>query len=540
MTTITDELVRPPARKKHWLPAGPAMTRKDEAGFLAGGPALKDRAASDLTIDQGLPRLLYELAVRLPAQPDIQALCVWLYEPVGKATRLHLLMTDLPVKFGNGLGFPVEDSIAAWVWQKQQPIVINTEAETRFPGFARDLLEAGIKSFCGVPLIIANRRIGVLGLASAKPDAFRQFKLQFMQRSPDTANVADNLSDVESLPGHDCERENEPFYAQEQVRPEDKFEDIIGRSASLRAVFGQIKIVAPTNSTVLILGETGTGKELIARAIHNRSSRRSRAFVRVNCAAIPSGLLESELFGHERGAFTGAIARKIGRFELANGGTLFLDEIGDIPFDLQPKLLRVLQEQEFERLGSTQTTRVDVRIVAATSRDLPRMVAEREFRSDLYYRLNVFPLRLPALRERSEDIALLVRHFVDLNAKRMNKQVEHVPKEAMEVLLTYPWPGNVRELQNFIERAVILSPGKVLRPPLSELKQAVDGLDASSQTTAPKAVSLKDAERDHIVQALADTNWVIGGPKGAAARLGLQRTTLISKMQRLGISRAQA
>jgi formate hydrogenlyase transcriptional activator len=288
------------------------------------------------------------------------------------------------------------------------------------------------------------------------------------------------------------------------------------------------------------LGETGTGKELIARAIHNRSSRRNRPFVRVNCAAIPSGLLESELFGHERGAFTGAIARKIGRFELAHGGTLFLDEIGDIPLDLQPKLLRVLQEQEFERLGSTQTTRVDVRVVAATSRDLPKMLADREFRSDLYYRLNVFPVRLPALRERAEDIALLVRHFVDVYAKRMNKQVECVPQEAMRVLLNHPWPGNVRELQNFIERAVILSTGKVLRPPLAELKEPADRLDASRESAAPKAITLKDAEREHIIQALAETHWVIGGPKGAAARLGLQRTTLISKMQRVGISRAQA
>jgi formate hydrogenlyase transcriptional activator len=305
-------------------------------------------------------------------------------------------------------------------------------------------------------------------------------------------------------------------------------------------VFDQVKIVAPTDSTVLVLGETGTGKELIARAIHNRSTRRDKRFVRVNCAAIPSGLLESELFGHERGAFTGAIARKIGRFELADGGTLFLDEIGDIPLELQPKLLRVLQEQEFERLGSTQTMRVDVRIVAATSRDLPRMVADREFRSDLYYRLNVFPLRLPALRERLEDIALLVRHFVNLCAKRMNKQVEHVTKEAMQVLLTHSWPGNVRELQNFIERAVILTPGKVLQPPLAELRKSGDGLTASGQITEHKAVSLKDAEREHILQALAETNWVIGGSKGAAARLGLQRTTLISKLQRLGISRAQA
>jgi formate hydrogenlyase transcriptional activator len=358
------------------------------------------------------------------------------------------------------------------------------------------------------------------------------------RRSPVAAKVAHHFARL--LIGRDCQPDEETFDLQGPVRPEDQFEDIIGRSASLRAMLEEVKIVAPTDSTVLILGETGTGKELIARAIRNRSSRRDRPFVRVNCAAIPSGLLESELFGHERGAFTGAIARKIGRFELAHGGTLFLDEIGDIPPELQPKLLRVLQEQEFERLGSTQTTRVNVRVVAATSRDLPQMVVNREFRSDLYYRLNVFPVRLPALRERSEDIALLVRHFVNLCSERMNKRVELVPQAAVQVLLAYTWPGNVRELQNFIERAVILSPGRVLRAPLAELKQSVARMDASGQGAAHKAMTLKDAERDHIIQSLAETNWVIGGPKGAAARLGLQRTTLISKMQRLGISRAQA
>jgi formate hydrogenlyase transcriptional activator len=330
------------------------------------------------------------------------------------------------------------------------------------------------------------------------------------------------------------------FCLEHQVRPEDKFGDIVGRSDSFRDVFEQIQIVAPTDSTVLILGETGTGKELVAQAIHQRSSRRDLPFVRVNCAAIPLGLLESELFGHERGAFTGAIARKIGRFELAHKGTLFLDEIGDIPPELQPKLLRVLQEQEFERLGSTQTSCVDVRVVAATSRDLPQMVAAREFRSDLYYRLNVFPLRVPALRERSEDIALLVRHFVALYAQRMNKRVNEVSTEAMDVFSRYPWPGNVRELQNFIERAVILSPGKVLRPPLDELKLASQLAGTAEQVAGIRSMTLRELQREHIIQTLDKTNWTLGGPKGAGAKLGLARTTLISMMQRLGISRAEA
>ncbi len=341
------------------------------------------------------------------------------------------------------------------------------------------------------------------------------------------------------LPSFQNDLRQKTFRLDEPLRPQDQFEGIIGCSASLREVFGKLKIVAPTDSTVLLLGETGTGKELIARALHNRSSRRDRPFVRVNCAAIPSGLLESELFGHERGAFTGAINRKIGRFELANGGTLFLDEIGDIPPELQPKLLRVLQEQEFERLGSTQTIRVNVRVVAATSRNLPQMLADREFRGDLYYRLNVFPIRLPALRERSDDIPLLVRHFVQGFARRMQKSIDHVSVESINALLGYSWPGNVRELQNFIERAVILSPGKVLRLPLSELNQHNSFADIPGQSPGSR-LTLKDAEREHIIQALAETNWIIGGLKGAAARLGLKRTTLISKMQRLGISRALA
>jgi len=318
------------------------------------------------------------------------------------------------------------------------------------------------------------------------------------------------------------------------------FEGMVGSSLPLRRTLEQVMTVAPTDATVLIQGETGTGKELIARAVHNLSPRRDRQYVRFNCAAIPLGLLESELFGHERGAFTGAVARKIGRFELANKGTLFLDEIGDIPLELQPKLLRVLQEQEFERLGSTQTLKVDVRVVAATSRDLPRMVSAREFRSDLYYRINVFPLRVPALRERIDDIPLLVNHFVDLYAKRMDKTVSVVPAEAVAAMLDYSWPGNVRELQNFIERAVILSPGSSLRPPLEDLSQVNQAAETTNLTGQPAPQTLLEAEREHIIQALAATNWIIGGPKGAGARLGLARTTLIAKMHRLGISRAQA
>ena len=316
----------------------------------------------------------------------------------------------------------------------------------------------------------------------------------------------------------------------EQLSYERRFEQVIGNSPALEAVLEQVERVALTDSTVLIQGETGTGKELIAHAIHNISSRCGRPFVRLNCAAIPLDLLESELFGHEKGAFTGAIAQKIGRFELADKGTLFLDEVGDIPPALQPKLLRVLQEQEFERLGSTRTHKVDVRLVAATHRDLTEMANRGEFRSDLYYRLNVFPVLLPPLRERREDIPALVSHFVEIYGRRMSRQIEHIPPATMSALSSYQWPGNIRELQNMIERAVILSNDGVLPNPLPTSA-------TRSVTTSPAATTLKDSERNLILHTLEAVGWVIGGPKGAAAKLGLKRTTLIHKMQKLGISR---
>jgi len=313
-----------------------------------------------------------------------------------------------------------------------------------------------------------------------------------------------------------------------------QFDDIIGSSAALTQVLTQVEVVAPTDAIVLIQGETGTGKELIARAIHQRSTRRDHIFVTANCAAIPSGLLESELFGHERGAFTGAIAQRIGRFELAQQGTLFLDEIGDIPLDLHPKLLRVLQEQEFERLGSPRTRRVDVRLVAATNRDLMQMVEAGTFREDLYYRLNVFPLTVPPLRARVEDIPLLVRHFVHTYAQRLRKRIDTIPADVLDALTHYHWPGNVRELQNVIERAVILTPDTVLRLPPAEWQRS-----RSSPDIPPSNRTLEEVERKHILQVLQETNWVIGGSQGAAARLGLRRTTLLyrMRMEKLGIPR---
>ena len=321
------------------------------------------------------------------------------------------------------------------------------------------------------------------------------------------------------------------FGSADQDREPRRFEQIIGSSPALESVLEQVEQVAPTDSTVLVQGETGTGKELIARAVHKLSVRCGRPFIKLNCAAIPFDLLESELFGHERGAFTGAIAQKVGRFELADKGTLFLDEVGDIPPGLQPKLLRVLQEQQFERLGGTRTHQVDVRLVAATNRNLVDMVKRNEFRSDLYYRLNVFPVSLPPLRTRRDDIPALVDHFVEIYARRMGKQIENIPPETMSALASYEWPGNIRELQNFIERSVILSTGAILRPPLAELKRC-------PEVQSLGAITLEEAERDHIRKTLEHTRWVVAGPNGAAARLGIKRSTLYFRMQKLGISRA--
>jgi formate hydrogenlyase transcriptional activator len=505
------------------------------------GQAGDDEGRNALPPDQALLGLVTGLVVGIPVLAETEALRAWLSHPGERSIQLHLPIARIPGIFQSGPEFHPEHSVADWVCQHQQPLVIAVETENRFPNFMQWLLKRGIKFLCAIPLTFENRVTGVIGLASARPDAFEGLDLSRLRRDVTRAVMTViQGGTVRSMPRMITRAQGELQHLDEGVGPEDNFEGIIGRSAAINILSEQIKIVAPTHSTALISGETGTGKELVARAIQNLGPRRQRPFVTVNCAAIPAGLIESELFGHERGAFTGALNRRTGRFELADGGTLFLDEIGDIPLELQPKLLRVLQEQEFERIGGTQTTKVDVRIVAATSRDLPRMVAEGGFRADLYYRLNVFPLRVPALRERPEDIPLLVRHFVELSPRPDGNRITQISARAMTALLRYPWPGNVRELKNFIERSVILSPGNVLLPPLDELKAVaaeravVDQGDFSTPTT------MKDAQRRHLIQALAESNWVVGGPKGAAARLGLQRTTMLAMMKRLGISRLQA
>ncbi len=382
----------------------------------------------------------------------------------------------------------------------------------------------------------SSRVVGVLALGSRIESAFTQADLDFLwQVAQQVAIGVKNALEHRKL-SESAERVSEQkSYLEEEIRAEQDFEDIVGASAVLRYVLQQVETVAPTDSTVLIEGETGTGKELIARAIHDRSSRRERTFVKINCAAIPMGLLESELFGHEKGAFTGAIARKIGRFELAHQGTLFLDEIGDIPLELQPKLLRVLQEQEFERLGGNATQKVDVRVIAATNHSLTAMVSESKFRSDLFYRLNVFPIHLPPLRERPEDVPLLARYFTSKYSRRMNRNVQRIPHETLESMTHYAWPGNVRELQNFIERAVILSNGIDLQPPLGELKLTCDA--PAPQASNDNGKTLRDMEREHILEALHKANWVIGGPAGAAARLGMKRTSLLYRMEKLRIFR---
>ena len=448
---------------------------------------------------------------------------------------------------------PSGDAIASG-----KPVCARGAELDRYPSeVMRVLRDDGIQTICCIPLVTQGRTFGTLNVASRRVEAFPSQEVALLQQvGAQIAIAVENALAFKEIDALKDKLAEEKLYLEEEIRSEFNFEEIIGDAPPLKRVLAQVEVVAPTDTAVLILGETGTGKELIARAIHNLSARRQRTFVKINCAAIPSGLLESELFGHERGAFTGALNQKIGRFELADRGTLFLDEVGDLPMELQPKLLRVLQEQEFERLGSNRTLKVDVRVVAATNQDLARQVADRTFRSDLYYRLNVFPIQLPALRERPEDVPLLVRYFVQKFSSRLNKTVEYVPAEAMNALSAYSWPGNIRELENFIERAVLLSPGKELRVPVSELladsnsppavaaSSARGPENANASGSAPSSASssavvptLEQAERAHILRALQQTGWRIGGPKGAAVLLDMKRTTLQARMRKLKIRR---
>jgi formate hydrogenlyase transcriptional activator len=492
--------------------------------------------AEAIVAHRDLPALLHDLAGRLHRVVRFDYLALILRNCATQGLRLHVLESTEPVSMPSGEPLPVEDDPGWWVLQNQQPLIFSDleEDDPHWAQFRKKVKPYRVRSHCGLPLTRAQHRLGVLGFASKQPAAYDAADVDFLQRVANQVAVAvENALAFQRIEELKEKLQKEKVYLEEEIRTQHNFEEIVGNSPALRRVLQEVETVAPTDSTVLIRGETGTGKELIARAIHSRNARCDHTFVKLNCAAIPTGLLESELFGHEKGAFTGAIAQKVGRFELAHQGTLFLDEVGDIPLELQPKLLRVLQEQEFERLGGTRTIGVNVRLVAATHRDLEQMVASGQFRSDLYYRLNVFPVQLPSLRERRDDVPHLVRHFIQKFSRRMGRCIETIPAEAMGALVGYPWPGNIRELENVIERAVILSSGPVLRLPAGEWTAPVPVISLGD--TRP--VTLADAEREHILDTLGKANWVLGGANGAAARLGMKRSTLQWKMKKLNISR---
>jgi formate hydrogenlyase transcriptional activator len=417
--------------------------------------------------------------------------------------------------------------------QERTPLIFSKEQMKGFEAeMTKGFLDEGFQSLCCVPLLRPQGALGVLVLGSTRAEAFQSEDLDLLKQVGTQFAVAlENHRAATEIDELRQRLADERRYLEGEIDSKSRFAEIVGDSTALCQVLDQVSIVAACEATVLIMGETGTGKELVARAIHRLSRRKDSPFIKLNCAAIPTGLLESELFGHEKGAFTGAIRQKIGRLEMADGGTLFLDEVGEIPIELQPKLLRVLQDQEFERLGSNRTIKVNLRLVAATNRDLAERIAEGEFRSDLFYRLSVFPIRMPPLRERRDDIPLLVRFFVRKFAQRMDRHLETIPRETMKVLMQWSWPGNVRELENLIERSVILSDGPTLRVPISELRKS------TADIAAPSDHTLDAAEREHIIRVLRETGGQISGPDGAARRLGLKRTTLQSKMQRLGISR---
>lgn len=462
--------------------------------------------------------------------------------------ELRLYAMDFPESKGllqEELVYPVEGAPSGTAFRTMKPMTLQSPFTDwlNYP-IVQMAIREGLQSFAFLPLISRRHAIGVLVLGRLRNDAFTEDELTFLGQVANQIAVAvANALAYQEIRELKDQLSQEKVYLEDEIRTQMNFAEIIGNSASLRKVLKRVETVAPTDSTVLIYGETGTGKELIARAIHDLSPRRSKPFVKLNCAAIPMGLLESELFGHEKGAFTGAIARRIGRFEVADSGTIFLDEIGEIPVELQTKLLRVLQEREFERLGSSKTLRTDARLIAATNRNLEAMVAEQRFRSDLFFRINVFPVQVPPLREREEDIPLLVRHFAQQFSRRMNKVIDTIPSAAMDALRRYRWPGNIRELQNMIERAVITSAGPVLSfdvadlklPPTSSPEEKTERQDSKSNGSLRDA--LKKTERQQILAALEGANWVVAGPKGAAAHLGMKRTTLQQRIRKLGITR---
>jgi len=494
--------------------------------------------------------LLLELSKAVLANPDIRQMLaaieasiqrliphdyatIALYDE-SRANYLHVRMLSSAKESGaiQETSLPIEGTPEGWVFTNREPLLMD-QIDHGKVGEPILQLKAGVKSGCWVPLNCRGEMIGTLFVGSWREAAFEQTNMEMLlQAATQIAGAIEIDHSSRRILDLSDKLKEEKRYLEEELRTEYNFEEIVGESRGLRTVLKQAETVAPTEATVLILGETGTGKELIARSLHQLSPRHDNTFVKLNCSAIPFGLLESELFGHEKGAFTGAISQRIGRLELAHGGSLFLDEIGDLPLDLQPKLLRALQEKEIERLGGRRTIPVDVRLIAATNRDLAKMVKAGEFRSDLYYRLRVFPITIPPLRERSVDVPLLVNYFVNKHARRMNKRIDTIPPETIAALCAWQWPGNIRELENFIERAVILTPGSTLRAPLAELEAVED------EASIPADPNLQAAEREHILRILKETKGAIGGPRGAAEKLGLKRTTLNSKLKKLGIAKS--
>jgi len=488
---------------------------------------LTNQVVSNLEFDELLQAI--SSIVRRVMQCDAAAIML----PDGEGRNLRVHGLDFPDSKGfflEDVEIPIEGTMPGETFKSGRPFVLNRLDPAEVPAelYAKAKGE-GMNSFCDLAMISRDRMLGVLAVTRRQENAFDDNEVAFLtQVAHQVAIAIENALAYGEIAELKDKLAQEKLYLEDEIRGEMDFEGIVGQSSALRNVLRLVETVAPSDSTVLLLGETGTGKELIARAIHDRSRRKDRTFVKMNCAAIPTGLLESELFGHERGAFTGAISQKIGRLELADQGTMFLDEVGDIPLDIQPKLLRALQEREFERLGSTRTKKVDVRLVAATNRDLGQMIEDRTFRSDLYYRLNVFPIRIPPLRERPEDVPLLVRYFTQKYARRMEKKIESIPAAALRKLASWHWPGNIRELENFIERAVILTHGTALEVPVSELSRKGN---AQMVTAGPR----DSGEREEILRVLKETNGRVAGSKGAAEKMGLKRTTLISRMKKLGI-----
>jgi PAS domain S-box-containing protein len=460
-----------------------------------------------------------------------------LYDAAAGDMSVQFLGAEGTDVFPRELRVPIGSSLSGMAFKTREPVILERINNARYaPDTTSYLRRMGMQSGCWVPLIHHGEVIGALSVVSKAEARFGQREAEMLaQIAGQVAMAVDHAMAVKRIAELRDQLRQEKQYLEEEINLERRFEDIVGESTGLRRVLKEIATVAPTDATVLIQGETGTGKELLARAIHRLSPRNERTFIKLNCAAIPAGLIESELFGHEKGAFTGAIGRKIGRLELAHEGTLFLDEIGELPLDLQPKLLRALQEREIERLGGSRTIQVNVRLIAATNRDLAKMVAEKTFRSDLFYRLKVFPVFAPPLRERTGDIPILVRHFVAAHSRRMGKVIKSIPEGTMQALIRWQWPGNIRELENFLERAVILTNGPVLYVPLAELETEGQENDGDAESESP---TLQAAEREHILKALRDAKGQIGGDDGAAAKLGLKRTTLNSKIKKLGIERS--